>query len=297
MPYKDRDMGKEKKKEYYEENKEKEKEKAKERYEKNKEKIKEQRKERYEKNKEKEKESETKRYVHRKKNALNSIATGVVVDKKEMDKWFNEIKRSAKRNKHPYSDDFTSDVMFDMMIQGCFYCGDIATTIDRIDSKLDHIHNNCVSSCHGCNMAKGVADSSTFIRKAYYRVCRKYYDDDTDIWFVHKNKPRLDQYKRKAEKQGVVFDLTLETLDNLVKGDCAYCHRVPITWFGIDRVVPSQGYVLDNVVPCCLDCNVDKLEDDVNTTRMRNERIVDRVVSGQLIIPKCDKVILHMGTR
>ena len=59
------------------------------------------------------------------------------------------------------------------------------------------------------------------------------------------------------------------------------------------HVVPSKGYVIDNVVSCCFDCNVDKLEDDVESMMARNKRIVDRVISGELVIPKCEKVILH----
>lgn len=50
---------------------------------------------------------------------------------------------------------------------------------------------------------------------------------------------------------------------------------------------------IQNAVSCCFDCNVDKLEDDVDTSRARNKRIADRVEAGKLIIPKCKKVILH----
>ena len=199
-------------------------------------------------------------------------------------------------NKHSYSEDFTNDVMFDMMVKGCFYCGDIATTIDRIDSKLEHTLDNCVGCCKGCNKSKSAADLSTFIRKAYYRVNGKYYDGDADIWFVNKNKPRAAEYKYRAKKQGVPFDLSKEDFDILINSNCEYCKRSPTTWFGIDKRIPSLGYVLGNVVSCCWDCNNDKSEDDVETTRVRNEKIVNRVNAGDLLIIDCDKVILHNGS-
>lgn len=278
MGYKDPAKKKEYKKEYYEKNKEKFKEIFKEYRVKNKEKIKEDKDEYCKK---------------QKQNAYDSITSGEIIDRHKWDIWCHDIKKSAKINKQSYSDDFTNDIMFKMMIQGCFYCGDIATTIDRVDSTLVHTLDNCIGCCRGCNMSKGTADPSTFIRKACYRVCEKYYDDDVDIWYVNKTKPRMHIYKSHAKKKGVSFDLTKEDWDKLVKGTCAYCKRRPTTWFGVDRVVPSQGYILDNVVSCCFDCNLDKLEDDVESMMARNERIINRVISGELVIPRCEKVILH----
>lgn len=227
--------------------------------------------------------------------SVDSITTGEIIDRRKWDLKCNMLRSGAP--KYPYSEDFTNDIIFDMMVKGCFYCGELATTIDRVDSNIGHTPANCVGCCHGCNMSKGVADPSTFIRKAYYRVRGEYIDEDTDIWIVKKQKPRLDQYKKSAEKKGVSFELTKEDFDGLIKGECAYCKRTPSTWFGIDRVVPSQGYVLGNVVTCCYDCNLDKHESDVDITTKRNELIANRMDDGDLIVKKCDKVILHQGTQ
>lgn len=182
-----------------------------------------------------------------------------------------------------------------MMIRGCFYCEDIATTIDRIDSKLCHTLDNCVGCCKGCNNSKGATDHATFIRKAYHRARGKYFDYINDIWFVHTNKPSLYIYRQSANKKGVPFDLSKEDFNVLINGICEYCKRNPTTWFGIDRVVPSLGYVSSNIVSCCFDCNVDKLEDDIRTMMKRNERVADRVDTGRLVVGDCDKVILHNG--
>ena len=259
----------------------------------NKEKKKEQNAKYYEKNKEKEQECAAKRLEDRKQHAYDSITSGEIIDQHKWNVWCNRIKCSARRNKHPYSADFTNDIMFDMMRKGCFYCENIATTLDRVDSKLNHTLDNCVGCCHGCNMSKGVADSATFIKKAYYRARGKYYDDDTNIWFVNKQKPRLYMYKTNANKQGVQFDLTVKEFEVLIEGNCEYCKRSPITWFGIDRVVPSLGYTTDNIVSCCFDCNVDKLEGDVDTMMKRNCKIANRVDTSELAIDECEKKILN----
>lgn len=301
MPYKDP----EKRKEYHERYKLEKQEQIKEKwsihYEKNKETYKERSRKHYydnkEQNKEKKKEYAAKYLEERKQHAINSLAAGKIIDQYQWDKWCDGIKKCAKYNKHPYSDDFTNDIMFEMMLPGCFYCGDIATTVDRIDSKLEHTIENCVGCCHGCNISKGAADPATFIRKSYYRVQGEYYDDEVDIWFINKNKPKMSDYKRGAKRKEVPFELTNEDWERLGKGDCKYCKRSPTTWFGVDRVVPSLGYVLENAVSCCYDCNLDKCEDDVETMRTRNERVVDHLLTGKLVLDRKEKEILHNGTQ
>lgn len=244
-----------------------------------------------EKNKEENKEYQANYHKNLNQHAYDCIKTGIIIDQNMWDMWCNMIKNGAATNNHPYFDDFTSDVVFEMMVQGCFYCGDIATSIDRINSKLGHTIDNCVGCCYGCNISKGASDPDTFMRKAYYRARGEYYDDNTDVWFVYKNKPIASGCNKK-----VPFELTKDDWDTLVVDECAYCHRSPTTWFGVDRVVPSLGYVLGNVASCCFDCNVDKLEDDVQKMRARNERIAQRIDDGELVIGDHDKVILHQGT-
>jgi hypothetical protein len=285
---KNKEQLKEQSKEYREKNKEREKEYQREYYEKRKEQLKDQSKEYREKNKEQLQERRREYCEVLKQHAYDSIISGNIIEQHKWDLWCNQIKNTSKKN-HSYSDDFTNDVMFEMMIKGCFYCGELSNTIDRIDSRVGHTLDNCVGCCYGCNISKGAVDPATFVRKAYYRVRGKYYDDDVGVWFVNKQKPRLDKYSERAKKKGVPFELTKTDFDILVKGDCEYCKRSPTTWFGIDRVGPSEGYVLGNVVSCCFDCNVDKLEDDVESMMKRNESIAVRVDAGELVIKECEK--------
>ena len=257
-------------------------------------------KERYERIAEQKKAQTTSRRENVNQHAYDSITSGKIIDRYEWDMWCKEIKRSAERgerkSKHPYNDDFTNDIMFDMMVKGCFYCGQVATTIDRLDSTIDHTPDNCVGCCYPCNISKGAADPATFIRKAYYRARGKYIDDITDIWYENIKKPTTAIYKTKAKAKKVSFELDEKDFEDLINGDCEYCHRSPITWFGIDRIKPIDEYVPGNVVTCCFDCNVDKHVNEVDDTRMRNEHIAERVDTGELAIEECSKVNLHIGT-
>lgn len=86
----------------------------------------------------------------------------------------------------------------------------------------------------------------------------------------------VDSYKRNAKIKGYEFNLTNKQLETLFKEDCYYCGRKPyktitkhnfygdFTYNGIDRLLNTKGYTIDNVVPCCQQCNFLKNSYDVN---------------------------------
>jgi hypothetical protein len=50
--------------------------------------------------------------------------------------------------------------------------------------------------------------------------------------------------------------LTVSDLETLWLSPCSYCGGpLPTAGAGLDRLDNSKGYDLDNVVPCCGDCN------------------------------------------
>ncbi len=81
----------------------------------------------------------------------------------------------------------------------------------------------------------------------------------------------LKSYKCAAERRDLPFKLTEEYFFHLTKQNCFYCGIEPgrvrknrariktnedsYTYNGIDRMDNSKGYVMDNVCPCCTDCN------------------------------------------
>ena len=83
-------------------------------------------------------------------------------------------------------------------------------------------------------------------------------------------------YKSNAKKNNRQFNLTLEEFRNITLKECFYCGAKPgcishnstgsdrardytsYRYNGIDRIVPTKDYGLDNIVPCCKWCNYAK---------------------------------------
>jgi hypothetical protein len=80
----------------------------------------------------------------------------------------------------------------------------------------------------------------------------------------------LSVYKKRAKRRGFEFELTKEQFCELTKQNCHYCNAMPsqrtrnrtangdYIYNGLDRIDTIKGYTIDNVVPCCKDCNYAK---------------------------------------
>lgn len=76
----------------------------------------------------------------------------------------------------------------------------------------------------------------------------------------YKNNPSCmyKLYTKSAAKRQIEFTLNKEDFIKLLMLPCAYCGKIPLNESdrnGLDRVDNTKGYILDNVVPCCFDCN------------------------------------------
>jgi len=297
---------------YYEENREKINEKEKIRRERDKDKIKERQAKWYQENIEQERErrartyeenaeeikAKNKTYCHAIVNcAMAMLMARVITDDKL---WHTYCQKKRARNattRYPFSVDFTDDLFFEKMKDGCFYCGDLATTIDRLDSSLGHTPDNCVGCCWPCNFSKGNGDPNSFVRKAYFRARGRYFDDIEAIWSDNIKTPFISDAKSKSKRQKRPFALTQDEWDVLTIGNCAYCHRSrpENKWFGVDRVIPTDGYTPDNTVSCCHDCNNDKGELFVEDMKKRNDKIAKRLESGMLSFFDCATSLRNKG--
>ena len=77
----------------------------------------------------------------------------------------------------------------------------------------------------------------------------------------------IKNYKRSAKEQGYEYTLTEEQFREITQKDCFYCGAKPnnimkhpysngdYIYSGLDRVNNNLGYVIDNIVPCCKQCN------------------------------------------
>jgi hypothetical protein len=76
------------------------------------------------------------------------------------------------------------------------------------------------------------------------------------------------EYKKRAKKKNLEFNLTVDEFYRLVQLKCFYCHSnlqskrgyrgdrsIKVPYNGLDRVDNLKGYTLENVVTCCWICN------------------------------------------
>jgi len=96
-------------------------------------------------------------------------------------------------------------------------------------------------------------------------------------------------YKRIAKIRGHTFNLTEEQFAKLIKQDCHYCGAKPnnvakqnkcngsYTYNGLDRVDNTKGYTLDNVVPCCITCNMAKGEKTIQEFNDWIKKVSDKL--------------------
>lgn len=80
------------------------------------------------------------------------------------------------------------------------------------------------------------------------------------------------QYRAKSKKYKIPFDISREDFLFISQQNCHYCGKTPsnkkrsnydngdFVYSGIDRIIPSKGYTIENTVPCCIQCNVSKLD-------------------------------------
>ncbi len=69
---------------------------------------------------------------------------------------------------------------------------------------------------------------------------------------------RYTNLKSDAKRRNLEFNLDYTYYESLIKPDqCYYCEGPLAKLSGaLDRIDNNKGYILENVVPCCRDCNV-----------------------------------------
>lgn len=92
------------------------------------------------------------------------------------------------------------------------------------------------------------------------RMRKTYYTDEGQA-YEHKRRTyprsRFMRAKNGAIKRDLEWSISFEDYVPFLDKKCDYCNR-PIkheTGSGLDRIDNDFGYHLDNVAPCCGDCN------------------------------------------
>lgn len=76
--------------------------------------------------------------------------------------------------------------------------------------------------------------------------------------------------KALNKKYGINSGISFEKFKSTVTQNCFYCDDPPveklvkkiavIKYHGIDRINSQNGYIDDNVLSCCLKCNIKKMD-------------------------------------
>lgn len=67
---------------------------------------------------------------------------------------------------------------------------------------------------------------------------------------------RFKNLKHAAKRRKIEFCLTLDQFKELTNLNCYYCNNeIKSTIAGLDRINNNKGYSIDNVLPCCKECN------------------------------------------
>lgn len=65
---------------------------------------------------------------------------------------------------------------------------------------------------------------------------------------------RYNLYLNSAKGRGIEFRLSIEQFKQFWQKPCHYC-KDKIETIGLDRVDNDKGYLINNVVSCCVTCN------------------------------------------
>lgn len=111
-------------------------------------------------------------------------------------------------------------------------------------------------------------------------IYRKDYQSDDKLIRV------FNKYKKRAKSTDKEFSLSIQEALKLFKSECFYCGQEPsniettnkVVYQGIDRMDNHKGYSIDNVVPCCKQCNYFKHKQSFEEFMRRVERIYLRNV-------------------
>lgn len=124
----------------------------------------------------------------------------------------------------------------------------------------------CTCKCGNPHVVAG-----TVLRKGSSRSCGCLVKENKGrTLYTDREQPAFNQvivaYKSSATKRGVGWDLSSNNCRRLFKQPCFYCGDIETNcashrpnsiyrYNGLDRVDPSLGYSIDNVVSCCFICN------------------------------------------
>jgi len=150
-----------------------------------------------------------------------------------------------------------------LVIEPCYYCDVIQERgfngIDRLDSNIGYVADNCMSCCKICNYMKCSLPVDVFLKRIEHiltynnKINGRYFTEE----FCDNNAASYNEYKKRADNKSLLFELTTDEYNTIIKSPCYLCGRKSCEKYknGIDRVDNNFGYIMSNVKACCASCN------------------------------------------
>jgi hypothetical protein len=137
--------------------------------------------------------------------------------------------------------------------------------LDRLDSSLGHMKENCVSCCIICNRGKSNQSYSQAIGWMLH-LSQNFNLEKEKSWKSFPVIPDETKYARTIYRKikWKTTDLSFEQFYSLTKNQCYYCDGNysnsygKFDYNGLDRVNSDLPYLHSNLVPCCKYCNFAK---------------------------------------
>jgi hypothetical protein len=155
--------------------------------------------------------------------------------------------------------------------------------LDRLDNSKGHYLNNVVTCCKVCNRAKNKLNYKDFliqVKKIYenciinfrYRILENELNNLIKAYLLispDPNKKSLIFCNSFYSNYRKNSNLTLKDFAKLTKFNCFYCNASPnngseYKYSGLDRVDNNKPHNIDNVIPCCFNCNLFKTNKTLN---------------------------------
>lgn len=145
--------------------------------------------------------------------------------------------------------------------------------------------NKCKSAMWLCKCDCGnvINVKAYCLKSGHTKSCGCYHRDLALLGIKNKKPPGISgfntllyRYKRNAKIKGISFNISKKKFREITSKKCYYCGSLPVQEStgnyskiqkqrayehskylhnGIDRLNPSKGYLLSNVVSCCSKCN------------------------------------------
>ena len=174
---------------------------------------------------------------------------------------YSNYKRSANDRNLEFG--LSSDVFDEIVKVPCYYCGTIQERgfngIDRQNSEIGYVVDNCVSCCQMCNYMKASLSVDAFLGRVEHiltyngRIQGRLFPE----MFPDYNSCSYNRYTIRASKKNLEFALSQDEFDAIKCQPCYLCGKQSNSQHlnGVDRLDNNKGYSLDNVKSCCFGCN------------------------------------------